>query len=113
MHEYALTEGILSIVQKEATKAGATRVDEIVIVIGELSTFVDESIEMYFAELSRGTVAGNARLVFRKVEARAGCLNCKTEFRPRNAFIYCPECGSHLFDLKEGSELYIESIEAS
>lgn len=113
MHEYALTEGILGIVQKEAIKAGATHVDEIVIVIGELSTFVDEYIETYFTEMARGTLAENASLVFQKIEARAGCLNCQAEFRPRQKFHNCPECGSPLFQLKEGNELYIESIEAS
>jgi len=113
VHEYAVTEGILAIVQEEAVKAGASRVDEIVIMIGELSTFVDESIDLYFAELSKGTVAERARLVFNRVEARADCLACKAEFRPLSALYSCPECGSPLCHLKEGSELYIDSIEAT
>lgn len=112
MHEYAVTEGILSIVQEEAVKAGAVKVDEIVIMIGELSTFVDESIDLYFTELSKGTVAEQARLVFNRVEARADCLACQAEFRPVNALYTCPECGSPLCQLKQGSELYIDSIEA-
>lgn len=113
MHEYAVTEGILSIVQEEAVKAGARKVDEIVIVVGELSTFVDESIRMYFSELSRGTMAEGAQLVFRIVEAQADCLACKTVFRPSRSNLGCPGCGSPMFNLKQGSELYIETIEAS
>jgi Zn finger protein HypA/HybF involved in hydrogenase expression len=55
VHEFAVTEGLLEIVQTEARKAGAESVDEVHVTIGELSTFVDRSIEFYFSELSRGT----------------------------------------------------------
>lgn len=111
MHEYAITESILEIVQSEATEAGAIRVDEIKVVIGELSSFADSSIEFYFEALSLGTIAEGARLLFEKLEARATCCACGSGFRPRNAFYSCPACGSPLFELKQGQELYVDSIE--
>jgi len=111
LHEYAITESILEIVQTEAVEAGARRVDEVKVVIGELSSFAESSIEFYFEELSRGTVAEGACLVFEKLEANAECCACGSGFRPRNAFYSCPACGSRLFELKRGKELYIDSIE--
>jgi hydrogenase nickel incorporation protein HypA/HybF len=113
LHEYAITESILEIVQTEASQAGAIRVDEVKVVIGELSSFAGSSIEFYFEELSHGTVAEGARLVFEELEANAICCSCGSGFRPRNAFYSCPECGSRLFDLKQGQELYIDSIEVT
>lgn len=113
MHEYAVTENILEIVQSEAQKSGEGRVDEITIVIGELTTFVDESIEFYFSELARGTRAEGATLNFQRVEAKAQCGVCGASFRPRHAFFVCPECGSAVFELKQGNELYIDNIEVS
>ncbi len=113
MHEYAITESILEIVQGEATRAGAGCVDEITVVIGELTTFVDSSIEFYFTELSRGTVAEGASLKFQKLEARAVCEGCGAQFRPRTTFFSCPECRSPVFELRQGQELFIESIEVS
>ena len=111
MHEYAVTESILDIVQDEAVKAGASRVEAVKVVLGELSTFVDESIEFYFSELSRGTIAEGARLSFKKLEARAVCQSCGNNFRPRQAFFACPVCDSPVFDLTQGQEMYVDSIE--
>ncbi|MHB0915703.1 MAG: hydrogenase maturation nickel metallochaperone HypA [Thermoleophilia bacterium] len=111
MHELAVTEGLLEIVQAEANKAGATRVDEIHVTIGELSTFVERSIEFYFAELSRGTLAEGAAIVFNQVEARALCNICDLEFHPDSVFITCPSCRNPVFSLTQGQELYVDSIE--
>lgn len=113
MHEYAITESILEIVEAEATRAQANHVKEITVVIGELTTFVDSSIEFYFGELARGTVAEGASLRFQKLEARAVCTGCGSDFRPRQAFFSCPSCQSPFFELKQGQELFIESIEVS
>ncbi|MDO8735572.1 MAG: hydrogenase maturation nickel metallochaperone HypA [Thermoleophilia bacterium] len=113
MHEYAITESILEIVQAEATRAGAARVDEITLVVGELTTFVDQSIEFYFTELARGTAAEGARLRFQRIEAKAHCSACGADFRPHNAFFTCPQCRSAVFELRQGQELFIESIEVS
>lgn len=113
LHEYAITESILEIVQAEASRAGAGCVDEITVVVGELTTFVDSSIEFYFTEMSRGTAAEGARLRFQKLEAKAHCSGCGADFRPHNAFFSCPQCRSAVFELRQGQELFIESIEVS
>lgn len=113
MHEYAITESILEIIQTEATRAGAIHVDEVTVVIGELTSFADDSIRFYFDELARGTMAEGASLKFQKLEARATCNSCGADFRPRNAFFSCPECRSAVFELRQGQELFIESIDVS
>jgi len=113
LHEYAITESILEIVQAEVVRAGAEKVDEITLVVGELTTFVDSSIEFYFSEMSRGTAAEGARLRFQRIEARAHCAGCGADFRPHNAFFTCPQCRSAVFELRQGKELFIESIEVS
>ena len=110
MHEYAITESLLEIIQGEAERAGAVSVDEITVVIGELSTFVDSSIEFYFEELSRGTISEGASLKFQKLEARAVCNSCSAAFRPLSAFCACPGCGSPVFQLAQGREMFSASI---
>ncbi len=62
MHEMSITEEILRIVSKHAANADATNVTEIHIVIGELASFIDDSIQFYFDILSPGTVAEGAVL---------------------------------------------------
>ena len=111
MHEYTVTESLLGIVQAEARRAGAGRVNEVTVVLGELSSFVDDSIDFYFSELSKGTVAEGARLVFRTIEARAGCMMCGQTFRPPQAISTCPQCGSPAVELRRGREIYVDSID--
>jgi hydrogenase nickel incorporation protein HypA/HybF len=111
VHEFAVTEGLLQIVQEEARKAGAKHVEEVHVTIGELSTFVVPSIEFYFTELSRGTLAEGAQLFFKSIEARAWCGICEQEFRPESAFFSCPECRNPVYELKQGQELFVDSIE--
>ncbi len=111
MHEYAVTESILEIIQKETDKAGGDRVESVTIVIGELSTFVDKSIEFYFQALSQGTVAEGAQLVFEKVKAKAVCCDCGIDFEPSRIYLSCPECHSPVFEIKQGQELFIDNLE--
>ena len=102
---------MLEIVEAEAAKAGARSIGEVTIGLGELSSFVDESIALYFSELSRGTVAEGASLVFQKIEALADCLECGESFRPPERYSTCPRCSSPLFELKQGQELLVRSID--
>lgn len=111
MHEYAVTESIMEIIQAEADKAGGTKVTSITIVIGELSTFVDDSIDFYFKALSQGTIAEGATLSFEKIEAKAICCDCGKEFQPTSIYYSCPECHSPVFDVKQGQELYVDNLE--
>lgn len=111
MHEYAVTESMLEIVQTEALKAGGGRVKEITLVVGELTSFVHESIEFYFHELSRGTLSEGAELKITKVEALARCGDCGAGFKPEHILFVCPDCGSAAFELKQGKEFYIDNIE--
>lgn len=113
MHEYAVTESILEIVQAQARQNGARRIDEVTVVIGELTSFRGESIQFYFDELARGTLAEGALIHLQPMEARAVCRDCGTGFRPRHAFFVCPECGSGAYDLTQGNELFIDNIEVS
>ncbi len=72
-----------------------------------------DSIEFYFSELARGTIAEGAVCRFQTLEARAVCSSCGSQFRPRSAIFTCPDCRSPVFELKQGQELFIESIDVS
>lgn len=111
MHEYAVTQSIVDIVVKEAENAGASRISEIRLVIGDLSSIIDESVSMYFDIISRGTAAERARLVFKRLPARFSCDACKLEYdKPERGFD-CPACGNIGRLTGGGKEFYIESME--
>jgi hydrogenase nickel incorporation protein HypA/HybF len=108
MHELSITESLLEIVLRHAD---GRRVVSVNLLIGELSTFVDESIEMYWNEISKGTAAEGARLKFRREAGALFCLDCQREFSIHTPEFLCPACGSARSRLARGQDCYVESIE--
>lgn len=111
MHEMAVTEDIMRIVTEHAEKSGATHVTAINLVIGELASFVDDSIQFYFDLLSPNTVAEGAKLNFHRIKTRFRCRKCGQEFEPENRNWMCPHCEAMGGDVIAGKEFYVESIE--
>lgn len=107
MHELAVTEEIIRIVSEVSN---GRKVKEIVLVIGDLSSFVDESIEFYFNQLTKSTNLKDAKLSFKRVRVKLRCYKCENEFNPDETYV-CPNCKSIGGDIIEGREFYIESIE--
>jgi hydrogenase nickel incorporation protein HypA/HybF len=111
MHEYAVTQNMVEIAVKEAEAAGSNKILEIRLVIGDLSSIIDESVSMYFDFLSEGTAAYGAKLVFRRMPAKLRCSVCGQEYeKPRNGFD-CPSCSGEGRLTDAGREFYIESME--
>ena len=111
MHELPVTEQILQVVLDHAHRAGAVRVAHVNLVIGDLTTFVDDSIQFYFDFLSKGTEAEGAQLHIRRVPARVRCHVCEQEFAPEGVDWRCPHCDNLGGEVLAGRESYIESIE--
>ena len=64
MHELGITSRLLDVVLQRAAAAGATRVSDVHLEIGEESDVAPESLEHYWPQVSRATPAEGARLVF-------------------------------------------------
>jgi hydrogenase nickel incorporation protein HypA/HybF len=56
MHELSVTQAILGIALRNAAKSNAIRVTGLNITIGDLSSFVDDSIQFYWDLISKGTL---------------------------------------------------------
>ncbi len=110
MHELVVTENILEIALHHAQTAGAQRVTDLHIVLGELSSFVDDSIQFYWDFVSEGTAAAGAALHFRRVPAEMMCQDCHHQFSPRQN-LTCPICGSEYVRVVKGEEFYLEAID--
>lgn len=111
MHELPVTEEILKISLEHAGKAHAEKVLKVNLVIGDLSSFVGESIQFYFDLLSKGTLAEKASLSISRTPARARCKECRSEFVPEERVWLCPSCGGIIEEIISGREFYVESIE--
>ena len=111
MHEYAVTKNIIEIAVKEAKAANAGKILEIKLVIGDLSSIIDESVQMYFEIISQGTVAEGAKLSFKRKPAILYCSSCAENFEKPGKGFECPVCGSTGTLTGAGREFYIESLE--
>jgi hydrogenase nickel incorporation protein HypA/HybF len=112
MHELSVTQSILDIVQRHAKQSGAGRVVAINLVIGELTGFVDDSIQFYFDFLSKDTLAEGAVLNFERILARVRCHDCGSEYVPPDSRLWaCPECEALGSEIISGREFSVASIE--
>ena len=111
MHELAVTEEILRVALEHAERAQATRITDIHLVIGDLSTIVDDSVQFYFDFLSPDTIAAGAQLHFERIPARLRCRQCQHEFAPQERDYTCPECGTLGGDVIAGREFYLDSMQ--
>ncbi|MCG8570319.1 MAG: hydrogenase maturation nickel metallochaperone HypA [Spirochaetes bacterium] len=111
MHEFAVTQNMLDLIINEATQAGAKKVKIIRLSVGEISSFVDESIQMYFNHFSKGTIAEGADLIIHHIPLKLTCNQCGHVFIYDKLNYDCPQCSGYGSPGDKGREFFVESIE--
>ena len=106
-----MTESILNIAVQHARQANATRVTDLYLVLGQLSSIVDDSVQFYWDLISEGTICAGAQLHFERVPAALSCLDCGTAYALPDQLIACPQCGSERVKITAGEEFRLDSIE--
>ena len=111
MHEHSVTESILNAAISHAQKADAKKGTDLNLVIGALSSIVDDSVQFYWDMISQGTLCDGSQLHFKRINARLRCLDCNTEYELESELQPCPKCGSMNIKILSGDEFRLESIE--
>lgn len=111
MHELPVTESILEITLRHAQEAGARRVTNLYLVIGQLSSMVDDSIQFYWDIISQDTPAEGAHLHFRRIPAELLCLDCNYRYTLEGDRLACPQCGGARIEVVAGEEFQLEAID--
>lgn len=110
MHELTVTESILEIAVRHAEQAGAARITHLYLVVGQLSSIVDDSVQFYWDLISKHTPAEGAELHFRRIAAQMECRQCQHRYSPDES-LACPLCDSTAVRVIAGDEFFLESIE--
>ena len=112
MHELPVTQSILDVAVSTAKDNNANRITDIYLVIGDLTSIVDDSVQFYFDFLSKDTLAAGATLHFRRESATATCQNCSQQWPVTPPLLpECPNCDSTQVHIQGGRQFSIESIE--
>lgn len=107
----SVTESVLEIITRHAEQAGADRIVRVYLVVGELSSIVDDSVQFYFDFLAQDTLAQGAELIFQRLPVTLACGVCQHQWEPSSADWACPSCGASRARIVKGREFYVDSIE--
>jgi hydrogenase nickel incorporation protein HypA/HybF len=111
MHELPLVRSVIEKASANAAERGSKKVSSILLVVGDGSGYVPESIQMYFDIASAGSPCEGAQLSIRRVKPLMKCNLCGKLFERRPFTFDCPGCGGEGSPTETGQELYIEEIE--
>jgi hydrogenase nickel incorporation protein HypA/HybF len=110
MHELSVTQSILEIALRHAENANAQRITDLYLVIGQLSSIVDDSVEFYWDIIAKETIAAGANLHFKRLPIEVLCLECENRFNPNKGDYTCPQCRSSQIKIVQGEEFLLEAI---
>ena len=111
MHELTITESLLEIALKHAKTANASRITDLYLVIGQLASIVDESVQFYWDIIAEGTIAEGAKLHFELKPTEILCLDCGHNYFPSAGQMACPECDSITIRIVSGEQFFLEAID--
>lgn len=110
MHELTITESLLEIALRHGENAKANRITDLYLVIGELATVVDDSVQFYWDIIAKDTPAEGATLHFQRKDTEIQCLDCEQRYHPTNNMMACPNCQSINVKILSGEEFFLEAI---
>ena len=114
MHELGIMTGVMESVETAARNAGALKVTEVRLVVGEMTEAVTSALEFAFEALreqSEYALCKDAVLTVEMIRPKSHCLACDATYEHDRFTMLCPECGSFATELLAGRELHIDSIE--
>jgi hydrogenase nickel incorporation protein HypA/HybF len=111
MHELSITEQIADIAIRHGEKNAAQKITDLYLVIGELSTVIDDSIQFYWDMITEDTICEGAKLHFHRIPAKFRCLDCGKDYHlVQGDMVPCPNCESTKMEILQGKEFHLDSI---
>lgn len=112
MHEMALTNGVLRIIEEQAQARGFTKVRTVFLEIGALSHAEPEAMAFCFAAATKQhPLAAEARLEILRPPGKAWCMDCSKTVDIAARFDPCPSCGGHKLQVTHGEDLRVKELE--
>ena len=111
MHEMALAQSMLEIVEQAARENRAPRVTVVRVEVGALSHVEPDALRFCFDVVTRGSLADGARFDIRVIPGAAWCMPCATTVPLARLGEPCPRCGSYQLAVSAGDAMRVSEIE--
>jgi len=112
MHELGVVMEVVASVEGFAKANGVTKIEKLVLQIGELSSMIPRYVEACYPAAVDGTMLQDAELEIEVLPGNALCLDCKKVFNLIQSDNACPICGGTHWDILSGKEFTIKEIVA-
>ena len=112
MHEMAIAQSIIDIVEQEMARHGVTKVKTIRLVVGEFTAVVPDSLSFCLEIITKETPLEGVEIEMEQVPLTGRCKSCGQEFPIQEYKFICPQCGSKEVEAVAGKELFVKEIEA-
>lgn len=110
MHELGIVIEIVKTVEDFARKNELTKIDTLVLQIGELSSVIPKYIEACYPAAVDGTLLQDTSLRIEVVPGNAICRKCGKVFNLIENKSKCPACCNDTWELLSGKEFMIKEI---
>ncbi len=112
MHELGIVAEIVRVVEGIAKAQNVTRVETLVLQIGELSSVVPYFVEQCYPAAAYGTMLENTRLEIEILPGNGRCRACGRVYNILKNRKKCPACGDASPEVLGGREFVIKEIVA-
>jgi hydrogenase nickel incorporation protein HypA/HybF len=112
MHEMAIVESIMEIVEQQAKIYNANKVISVNLEFGALTGVMPSAVEFAFEVLSKGSVAEGATLRVEIIPIKIMCHECGVKSVLEEYAPVCPACGCEVVTIIQGrNEMRVASLE--
>jgi hydrogenase nickel incorporation protein HypA/HybF len=112
MHEMAIVESIMDIIEQQAKIYNADKIISVNLEFGALTGVMPSAVEFAFEILSNGSVAEGATLRVEIIPIKILCHECGVTSVLEEYAPVCPACGSEVVSITQGrNEMRVASLE--
>ena len=110
MHELGVVIEVIKTVENFARQNALTKIDTLVLQIGELSSMIPKYIEACYPAAVDGTLLQETKLKIEVLPGNAICKNCNKVFNLILNNNKCPKCASKDWEILCGKEFMIKEV---
>lgn len=110
MHELGVVFEVVKTVENFALSNQLTKIDTVVLQIGELSSMIPKYIEACYPAAVDGTLLEESRLKIEIIPGNGLCRECKKVFNIAANNGKCPHCESRDWELLSGKEFFVKEV---